>query len=191
MTRMFYFSPRSDTEVSLFVTFWHRSFTCRYVLKHKFHFSLHYDIEVSLVATFRRRSFNFRYVMTHKFHFSLRSDTEVSLFATFWHRCFNFRHVLTQMFHLFLRSWAHVLSFVATPWHRCFTCHQVLACMFSRLSLRYHTCCFNCCHALALILFHVTTVENQEAKHIRLKQKIMRIAFSATLSFRIQSDAHS
>jgi hypothetical protein len=168
LTHMFQLPLRSDTDVSNIATFWHRCFNCSHFVTQMFQLSPRCDTDVSIVATLWHRCFNCRHVLTQMFQLSPRCDTDVSIVATFWHRYFNCRHVVTHMFQLSPRSDTDV-SLVVTFWHRFFTCHQVLACIFSRLSLRCLTFCFNCCHALALILFHVTTLEIQAEKLIRLK----------------------
>jgi hypothetical protein len=182
LTQMFHLSLCPDTDVSLVPTSWHSCFSCPYVLTH-----------VSLVPTSWHRCFACPYVLTqmfrlslrpdahvtlvptswHMFRLYLRSDTDVSLVLTFLQRCYTCTYVLTQMLHLSLRSDRCFIC--PTFWHRCFTCHQVLASMFPRQSLISHTCCFTCSHALALILFHVTMLQIQAAKHPSEKKSIYRV----------------
>jgi hypothetical protein len=148
LTQMFHLSLRSVLHVlSLVATFWHKCFTCLYVLALiSFHFSLRPGTDVSLVITSWNRCFTCHYVLLRvSFHLSLRSDTDVSLVPTFFCACpFTFRYVLPQMFHLSLRSCAHFLSLFATPWYRCFTCHYFLKQMF-HFSLR------SVAHVLSLV----------------------------------------
>ena len=172
---MFHLSLRSDTDISLAPTLWHRCFTCPYALTQMLHLSLRSDTDVSLVPTLWHRCFTFPYALTQMFHFSLRSETDFSLVATFW-----------QMFHLSLRS-DTVVSLFPTFRHRCFTCHQFHAPTFSRMSLRWHTCWFTSSHALALILFNLAKLETQR-QNISIWNKV-RILFSSTLSFTKRSYA--